>query len=318
MGARERPSLWRPSLFALTWHFSVLLGFALIALAVVRLISSDVPQMGWPLVVVASLVFLGELRPVIASQVYVGSGVAISSAFVFAALYLWGFAPAIMLEATAILIAELMMRKELWKLLFNIGQYVISLSASWLVLYLAGVTTTPSAPRAAFHGSDAWWVLLSWLVYHLVNLSLVAGTAESDGQTWWESFSEDFWYYTFSTLSVLAVSPFIVVMASVAWQFVPLLLLPLVAVWKTAEISRDKERQAMHDALTDLPNRTLLQHRVGVALELGRREGTGLGLILLDLDRFKEVNDTLGHPAGDALLEAVSYTHLTLPTILRV
>jgi diguanylate cyclase (GGDEF)-like protein len=306
MGARERPSLWRPSLFALTWHFSVLLGFALIGLAVVRLVSADVPQMGWPLVVVASLVFLGELRPVIASQVYVGSGVAISSAFVFAALYLWGFAPAIMLEATAILIAELMMRKELWKLFFNIGQYVISLSASWLVLYLAGVTTTPSAPRTAFHGSDAWWVLLSWLVYHVVNLSLVAGTAESDGQTWWESFSEDFWYYTFSTLSVLAVSPFIVVMASVAWQFVPLLLLPLVAVWKTAEISRDKERQAMHDALTDLPNRTLLQHRVGVALELGRREGTGLGLILLDLDRFKEVNDTLGHPAGDALLEVVA------------
>jgi diguanylate cyclase (GGDEF)-like protein len=168
------------------------------------------------------------------------------------------------------------------------------------------VTTSASAPRTEFHGTDAGWVLASWVAYHLVNLGLVAGTAASDGQTWWESFSDDFWYYTFSTLSVLAVSPFIVVMASQAWQFVPLLLLPLMAVYLTAAVSRDKERQALHDALTDLPNRTLLQQRVESALAGARRDGVGLGLILLDLDRFKEVNDTLGHPAGDALLEVVA------------
>ena len=306
MGTRERPSLWGFSLFALTWQFCVWFGWGLVVLAVLNLRSTDITVIGWPLVVVAGLAFLGELRPVIASNVYVGSGVAISTAFVFAALYLWGFAPAIALQAAAILVGEIMNRKDVWRILFNVGQYVISITAAWGVLVVAGVTTSAAAPRTEFHGTDAGWVLASWGAYHLVNLGLVAGTAASGGQTWWESFSDDFWYYTFSTLSVLAVSPFIVVMASQAWQFVPLLLLPLMAVYLTAAVSRDKERQALHDALTDLPNRTLLQQRVESALAGARRDGVGLGLILLDLDRFKEVNDTLGHPAGDALLEVVA------------
>ncbi len=306
MGTRERPSLWGFSLFALTWQFCVWFGWGLVVLAVLNLRATDITVIGWPLVVVAGLAFLGELRPVIASNVYVGSGVAISTAFVFAALYLWGFTPAIALQATAILVGEIMNRKDVWRILFNVGQYVISIAAAWGVLVVAGVTTSAAAPRTEFHGTDAGWVLASWGAYHLVNLGLVAGTAASGGQTWWESFSDDFWYYTFSTLSVLAVSPFIVVMASQAWQFVPLLLLPLMAVYLTAAVSRDKERQALHDALTDLPNRTLLQQRVESALAGARRDGVGLGLILLDLDRFKEVNDTLGHPAGDALLEVVA------------
>jgi len=306
MGTRERPSLWGFSLFALTWQFCVWFGWGLVVLAVLNLRATDITVIGWPLVVVAGLAFLGELRPVIASNVYVGSGVAISTAFVFAALYLWGFTPAIALQATAILVGEIMNRKDVWRILFNVGQYVISIAAAWGVLVVAGVTTSAAVPRTEFQGTDAGWVLASWGAYHLVNLGLVAGTAASGGQTWWESFSDDFWYYTFSTLSVLAVSPFIVVMASQAWQFVPLLLLPLMAVYLTAAVSRDKERQALHDALTDLPNRTLLQQRVESALAGARRDGVGLGLILLDLDRFKEVNDTLGHPAGDALLEVVA------------
>jgi len=65
-------------------------------------------------------------------------------------------------------------------------------------------------------------------------------------------------------------------------------------------------RQALHDALTGLPNRTLLGDRLGHALTAARRARTPLALFLLDLDRFKEVNDTLGHDAGDALLQEVS------------
>ncbi len=306
MGARERPSLWRWSLFALTWQFSFVVGWGLLAIALVTLTPSDIALMGWPLVMVAALVFFGELRPVIASDIYAQDGVPISSAFVFAALYLWGFGPAVVLQAVAVLVSELVQRKDVWKVLFNVGQYVISISAAWVVLYAAGVWATPLSARTTFRGTDILWLLGSWLVYHVVNLVLVAGLAASSGQTWWESFSEDFWYYTVSTLSVLAISPFIVVMAGMAWQMVPLLLLPLVAVYKTAAISRAKERQSLHDALTDLPNRTLLQHRVEAALEDARRDGTGISLFLLDLDRFKEVNDTLGHPAGDQLLEVVA------------
>jgi diguanylate cyclase (GGDEF)-like protein len=62
------------------------------------------------------------------------------------------------------------------------------------------------------------------------------------------------------------------------------------------------EHQAFHDALTDLPNRTLFHDRVGQALAVSRREHIPAAVMIMDLDRFKEVNDTLGHASGDELL----------------
>jgi diguanylate cyclase (GGDEF)-like protein/PAS domain S-box-containing protein len=64
--------------------------------------------------------------------------------------------------------------------------------------------------------------------------------------------------------------------------------------------------QAMHDHLTGLPNRGLLEDRMGHALERCRREGHRIGVIFFDLDHFKTVNDTAGHEVGDRLLRAVA------------
>ena len=65
--------------------------------------------------------------------------------------------------------------------------------------------------------------------------------------------------------------------------------------------------QALHDPLTDLPNRVLLHDRLGQAIASARREPRHqpVALLVLDLDRFKEVNDTFGHHAGDRLLQEV-------------
>ena len=63
------------------------------------------------------------------------------------------------------------------------------------------------------------------------------------------------------------------------------------------------EHQALHDALTDLPNRVLLHDRLQQAIRAAQRDNASVALLVMDVDRFKEVNDTFGHHIGDLLLE---------------
>jgi diguanylate cyclase len=74
---------------------------------------------------------------------------------------------------------------------------------------------------------------------------------------------------------------------------------------RLARQARLRERAATHDALTGLPNRTLFRDRTDQAMRQAKRELTPTALLLIDLDRFKEVNDTLGHHYGDQLLVQV-------------
>jgi diguanylate cyclase (GGDEF)-like protein/PAS domain S-box-containing protein len=72
------------------------------------------------------------------------------------------------------------------------------------------------------------------------------------------------------------------------------------------EVEKALKHQALHDALTDLPNRTLFQDRLEQAMHTAHRNDSTVALLLMDLRRFKEVNDTFGHRYGDLLLEQLA------------
>lgn len=95
------------------------------------------------------------------------------------------------------------------------------------------------------------------------------------------------------------------------------MLLAALAIWalasRLARRTEDLEHsrlqahhQATHDALTGLANRSMFELRLDEVIARSRRRGSDVALLYLDLDRFKQVNDTLGHPAGDALIREVA------------
>jgi diguanylate cyclase (GGDEF)-like protein/PAS domain S-box-containing protein len=72
------------------------------------------------------------------------------------------------------------------------------------------------------------------------------------------------------------------------------------------ELSHKLARLALHDNLTDVPNRALLNDRLAQAIERARRGGHSVALLYVDLDRFKHINDSLGHAVGDQLLQSAA------------
>ncbi len=83
----------------------------------------------------------------------------------------------------------------------------------------------------------------------------------------------------------------------------PAILTTAYDITKRKEAEDHTRHVAFHDTLTDLPNRALFIDRAEAALGLARRESGQVGVILLDIDRFKNVNDSLGHDAGDELIK---------------
>jgi diguanylate cyclase (GGDEF)-like protein len=83
----------------------------------------------------------------------------------------------------------------------------------------------------------------------------------------------------------------------------------------TEEVQRAKDdmgHMAHHDFLTNLPNRLLLMERMAQAIAMARRQGTRMAVLFIDLDRFKVINDSLGHAIGDLLLQAVGQRLLSV------
>ncbi len=284
-------------------------GLAMLAVALLQLTAADIRVLTWQPVfwIVTGLIVFGELRPILTPASAEDEGVTTSTTFTFALLLYVGLPVAALLQAFATLVTGVLTRKAPFRTAFNVAQYTLSLAAATLVLSLLGVTPSPTQPWV-IDGQFLLGVAAAAAAYFVVNDALVGiAVALHERQPVLTMLRSDLAYQVLVNLALLGLSPLVVVVMHRSAALVPLFVLPLIAVYMNASVSVSREHQAHHDGLTGLPNRKLLFRHTEAAFADARRAGARVGLALLDLDRFKEVNDTLGHPTGDRLLQLVSH-----------
>jgi len=283
----------------------IAIGGAAVALQLNSLSGSAFGLMGGAFLAVAVLLLVGELRPLVTAGSPDTNGVNISTAFVFALLLHWGLAVALLMQTVATIVADTMRRKAPWRTAFNIAQYCLSYSLAAAGLWMFGDVPSPGHPLTVT-GGVLPAVFVAGTLYFFSNTFLVSVALSLHEHTRLrEQFFANWAYHVSSTGALLGLGPIIVVVMEQGPALVPLLALPLLAVYATAALSLERERQALQDPLTGLPNRKLLIRDAKSRIENADDLNLGVALFLLDLDRFKEINDTLGHQVGDALLKLV-------------
>src|SRR4029453_10300019 len=100
----------------------------------------------------------------------------------------------------------------------------------------------------------------------------------------------------------ISLAPIILLAADTSLSLSLLLVLPMIAIYRGGKQAVLNEHRAMHDLLTGLPNRTLFADRIEQAVKLAHRNNGSAAVLFLDLDHFKEINDTLGHHHGALVL----------------
>ncbi|MBF8186477.1 EAL domain-containing protein [Nonomuraea sp. K274] len=292
------------------------IGFTALVVAMLRLDAGALEEFArTPLFwVLAVLVILGELRPVMVSSATAVGGTYPSTMFTFAVLLHFGLPVAVLMQAVGVVINGVVTRKSWHRVMFNIAQSTLALTAAAVVLGAFGIVPSSAVPWVP-GGDDLLAIALAGVAYFATRATLVCGAvALHERRSITRVLKATLVPQGLVYAGLLGLAPLVVVVMSHSPGLVPLFVAPLAAVYFTATLSMRRDHQAMHDELTGLPNRKMLVVSTEEALAEARQDER-VGLFLLDLDRFKEVNDTMGHPVGDRLLQMVAHrlTHSVRP-----
>ncbi|WP_156726239.1 putative bifunctional diguanylate cyclase/phosphodiesterase [Streptomyces apocyni] len=256
---------------------------------------------GWSLavltgIIVAHLVALGRER----WWGGTGSGAALS----LAVLLLYGWVPAAMVSLTVVVLVGAVRSGRRRQSMVHGAVDVLGIGAGALVLHAFG--KHPSAEHP--------WEPESWSLWTIPEVALAAAAylVVTRLLVWYVHAPRPVGLPNVARpalvrqglvgVALLGIAPLICVVAVALPVLLPLFAVPLIALDSTLWIARARAEEQLRDPLTGLPNRQWLLDRTWTALDDAERVGARSALVLIDLDRFRSVNDTLGHLAGDRLL----------------
>ncbi|MFD9718603.1 putative bifunctional diguanylate cyclase/phosphodiesterase [Streptomyces sp. NPDC059076] len=229
-----------------------------------------------------------------------GSGAALT----VAVLLLYGWLPAGLVSLAVVTLVGAARRNRWRHGIVHGSADILGLGAAALVLDLFGVSPSVKEP----------WVPLDWGIgtAHEVAIAATVYLAVARLLLWFVLAPQRGGLPTIArtallrqgliAVALLGIAPLICVVAIARPLLLPLFAVPLIALDSTLWIARARAEEQLRDPLTGLPNRQWLLERTWNALEDAENSGTRAALVLIDLDRFRSVNDTLGHLAGDRLL----------------
>ncbi|MFE7570533.1 putative bifunctional diguanylate cyclase/phosphodiesterase [Streptomyces sp. NPDC057539] len=268
---------------------------------------------GWALAVLTGII-VGHLVALGRDRWWGGTGS--GAALTLAVLLLYGWVAA-GLVSLAVVVLVGVARRHRWRLgVLHGAADMLGIGAAALVLALFGVVPTVERPWQPLDWGFASVVeIVLAAAAHLVVTRLLLWYALSPQGGGLPTVARTALYRQgLVAVALLGIAPLICVVAVSLPVLLPLFAIPLIALDSTLWIARARAEEQLRDPLTKLPNRQWLLERTWAALEEAEGLGARAGLVLIDLDRFRSVNDTLGHLAGDRLLlQIADRLRLALP-----
>jgi diguanylate cyclase (GGDEF)-like protein/putative nucleotidyltransferase with HDIG domain len=229
-------------------------------------------------------------------------GVSLAAVFIVGAAVIYGWAPAVIVAFVGITLVQLVQRRPLDRLLYNGAVYAVSAAA-------AG-TAAAWAPELGGTSGLLAAVLAGSLAFYVSNVALIAAVVSRAAGEQFGSLVRRSARVTIIPFSIMAS---VTLTLTILWQHSSLLSValvgPLVAValyQRSVHEALRAMRLALTDPLTGLGNHRHFHERLQRDLDQAEADNVTLSVCLVDIDDFKRVNDTLGHPVGDTVLAQVA------------
>ncbi|MGI5403081.1 putative bifunctional diguanylate cyclase/phosphodiesterase [Streptomyces sp. CA-135486] len=268
---------------------------------------------GWSLAVLTGII-VGHLVALGRDRWWGGTGS--GAALTLAVLLLFGWVPAGLVSLAVVALVGAARRHRWRQGVLHGSVDIIGIGAAALVLAVFSVEPTVEEPWSPLEWSIATapGVVLAATAYLAVTRLLLWYVLAPQGGGLPTVARTALLRQGLVAVALLGIAPLICVVAVALPLMLPLFAVPLIALDSTLWIARARAEEQLRDPLTGLPNRQWLLERTWSALEDAEGSGARSALVLIDLDRFRSVNDTLGHLAGDRLLlQIADRLRLALP-----